>query len=124
MADLIAGEMLQLDGGSFRRAAAAKDKTVTLQCLAQHVGFTAVLRKSGPDCADVNAAIRTSLLACAWPDLRWTRLPGCGSLRCTWNPPLAGHRSSEWPWAPFAIALPLSLTCRAVAPGMPSPRGR
>eukprot|EP00971_Amphidinium_carterae_P053224 1048389-Amphidinium_carterae.1 len=38
---LTAGEMLKVDGGSFRRAEAAQHKAVTLQRLAQHVGFTA-----------------------------------------------------------------------------------
>eukprot|EP00971_Amphidinium_carterae_P160557 3182970-Amphidinium_carterae.1 len=44
MADLTAAEiiiiteMLKVDGGSFRRAEAAKHQAVTLQRLAQHVG--------------------------------------------------------------------------------------
>eukprot|EP00971_Amphidinium_carterae_P281690 5591951-Amphidinium_carterae.1 len=41
MADVTAGDMLKVDGGSYRRAEATKQKAVALQRLAQHVGFTA-----------------------------------------------------------------------------------
>eukprot|EP00971_Amphidinium_carterae_P279973 5557949-Amphidinium_carterae.1 len=44
--------MLHVDAGSFARAAAAKEKGVMLERLAQHVGDTGVLRNRSPDCPD------------------------------------------------------------------------